>query len=138
MNILFFLTPKSEVSFIYDDCTLRQALETMEFHKYSSIPMLNREGEFTGILTEGDILWGIKDYKDLNIKSAEDILIRDFPRSKQQYGAVAADVNMEDLIKTAMNQNFVPVVDDQKKFIGIITRKSIIEYCYKKLGDCDK
>ena len=138
MNILFFLTPKSEVSFIYDDCTLRQALETMEFHKYSSIPVLTREGEFSGTLTEGDILWGIKDYKDLNIKSAEDILIRDFPRQKQQYGAVAADVNMEDLIKTAMNQNFVPVVDDQKKFIGIITRKSIIEYCYKKLGDCDK
>lgn len=40
---------------------------------------------------------------------------------------------MEDLIQKAMNQNFVPVVDDQKKFIGIITRKSIIEYCYEKL-----
>ena len=40
---------------------------------------------------------------------------------------------MEDLIRKAMNQNFVPVVDDQKKFIGIITRKSIIEYCYEKL-----
>lgn len=32
-----------------------------------------------------------------------------------------------------MNQNFVPVVDDQKKFIGIVTRKSIMEYCYEKL-----
>ena len=35
--------------------------------------------------------------------------------------------------RKAMNQNFVPVVDDQNKFIGIITRKSIIEYCYEKL-----
>lgn len=41
--------------------------------------------------------------------------------------------DMEDLLQKAMNQNFVPVVDDQKKFIGIVTRKSIMEYCYEKL-----
>ncbi|MBS1335724.1 MAG: CBS domain-containing protein, partial [Blautia sp.] len=28
------------------------------------------------------------------------------------------------------NQNFVPVIDDKKIFIGIIRRKDIIEYCY--------
>ena len=44
MNILFFLKPKSEVAFIYDHSTLRQVLETMEFHKYASIPMLNPLG----------------------------------------------------------------------------------------------
>ena len=31
------------------------------------------------------------------------------------------------------NQNYVPVVDDQGYFIGIITRKEIIKYCYKEL-----
>ena len=39
---------------------------------------------------------------------------------------------MEDLIGKALNQNFVPVLDDQKCFIGIITRKDIIQYFYKK------
>ena len=33
MNILFFLTPKSEVAYIYAEESLRQALEKMEFHK---------------------------------------------------------------------------------------------------------
>ena len=60
MNILFFLKPKSEVAFIYDYSTLRQVLETMEYHKYASIPMLNKKGEYTGTITEGDLLWGIK------------------------------------------------------------------------------
>ena len=126
MNILFFLKPKSEVAFIYDHSTLRQVLETMEFHKYASIPMLNKAGEYVGTMTEGDLLWGIKKYTHLNVKEAETIFIQNFPR-KADYEAV------EDLIQKAMNQNFVPVVDDQKKFIGIITRKSIIEYCYEKL-----
>lgn len=134
MNILFFLKPKSEVAYIYDHCTLRQVLETMEYHKYASIPMLNKAGEYVGTMTEGDILWGCKNYVNLDIKKSESIFIKDFPR-KADYDAVSADSDMEDLIKKAMNQNFVPVVDDQKKFIGIITRKSIIEYCYERLKE---
>ena len=73
MNILFFLKPKSEVAFIYDHSTLRQVLETMEFHKYASIPMLNKAGEYVGTMTEGDLLWGIKKYTHLNVKEAETI-----------------------------------------------------------------
>lgn len=133
MNILFFLKPKIEVAYVYDHCTLRQVLETMEHHKYSSIPMINRYGEYVGTITEGDLLWGIKDYKNLNIKEAENIFIKDFPR-KADYAAVDADSDMKDLVKRAMDQNFIPVVDDQGKFIGIITRRSIIEYCYDKLN----
>ena len=132
MNILFFLKPKSEVAFIYDHSTLRQVLETMEFHKYASIPMLNKAGEYVGTITGGDLLWGIKKYAHLDGKEAGASCSQDFPR-KADYEAVSADADMEDLIQKSMNQNFVPVVDDQKKFIGIITRKSIIEYCYEKL-----
>ena len=42
MNIMFFLTPKSNVAYIYDDYSLRQALEKMEYHQYSAIPMIDR------------------------------------------------------------------------------------------------
>ena len=132
MNILFFLKPKSEVAYVYDYGTLRQVLETMEYHKYASIPMLNKAGEYVGTITEGDLLWGIKRYTNLNLKEAENIFIQDFPR-KADYTPVSADSDMEDLIRKSMDQNFVPVVDDQKKFIGIVTRRSIIEYCYEKL-----
>ena len=38
MNILFFLTPKSEVAYITEDFTIRQTLDKMKEHKYSSIP----------------------------------------------------------------------------------------------------
>ena len=132
MNILFFLKPKSEVAYVYDYDTLRQVLETMEYHKYASIPMLNKAGEYVGTITEGDLLWGIKRYTNLNLKEAENIFIQDFPR-KADYAPVSIDSDMEDLIRKSMDQNFVHVIDDQKKFIGIVTRRSIIEYCYEKL-----
>ena len=134
MNILFFLKPKSEVAYIYDYHTLRQALEIMEYHKDSSIPMLNKEGEYIGTITEGDLLWSLKKWDLFHIKDAEDISILKVDR-KVDYQSVTAESNMEDLIDKAMAQNFVPVVDDHDHFIGIITRRDIIGYCYDKIKD---
>ena len=135
MNILFFLKPKSELAYIYDYHTLRQALEIMEYHKYSSVPILNKEGKYVGSITEGDLLWGLKKQNLLNLKHAEDISIMKIER-RLAYNCVRADSDMEDLIEKAKEQNFVPVVDDQEHFIGIITRKDIITYCYDSIKDC--
>ena len=132
MNILFFLKPKAEVAFVYDYHTLRQAMEIMEYHKYSSIPMINREGKYVGTITEGDLLWGLKKLNILNLKGAEDVAITKIAR-RADYRPVSADSNMEDLLDKAINQNYVPVVDDKGSFIGIITRKEIIKYCYKEM-----
>ena len=137
MNILFFLKPKSELAYIYDYHTLRQALEIMEYHKYSSVPILNRDGKYVGSITEGDLLWGLKRLDLMNLHDAEDISIMKIDR-RLDYQCVNAESNMEDLIGSAMEQNFVPVVDDEEHFIGIITRRDIIGYCYNKLSDCDK
>ena len=60
MNILLFLTPKKDVAYLFDDFTIRQALEKMEYHRYSAIPIINRKGEYVGTLTEGDVLWYLK------------------------------------------------------------------------------
>lgn len=132
MNILFFLTPKNEVAYIYDHESLRQALEKMEYHKYSALPMINRQGKYIGTITEGDMLWGIKNQYNLNLREAELVPVTSITR-RLDNRPVSADAAMEDLIDKALNQNFVPVVDDQKNFIGIITRKDIIRYCYDKM-----
>ena len=131
MNILFFLTPKSEVAYISEDDTLRQALEKMEHHKYSAVPIISRTGRYIGTLTEGDLLWGIKNQFNLDLKLAEKLPVTAIHR-RQDNRPVKADADMEDLIDKALNQNFVPVLDDQKCFIGIITRKDIIKYFYQK------
>ena len=131
MNILFYLVPKSEVMYLYDDYSLRQAMEKMEYHKYSAVPIINRAGNYVGTLTEGDILWELKDRKLANQHEAEEIMLRHTNR-KRDNEPVNVNCNIEDLVMTSMNQNFVPVIDDNGIFIGIVTRKSIIEYCYKR------
>ena len=67
MNVLLFLTPKKEVAYLYEDYSLRQALEKMEYHRYSAIPIISRNGNYLGTLTEGDLLWYIKNLSLIHI-----------------------------------------------------------------------
>ena len=134
MNILFFVTPKSAVAYIFEDETLRQTVEKMEHRKFSCIPILNKEGQYTGTISEGDLLWGIKllNINSTDLKEMENVSIMAIPR-RATYKPVHADADMEDLLDRAINQNYVPVIDDKGSFIGIITRKEIIKYCYKEM-----
>lgn len=127
MNILFFLTPKSEVAYIHDDDSVRQALEKMEYHKYTAVPILTKQGQYVGTLTEGDLLWYIKNQLDLNLKEAKKIPVTSVPR-RVNNDSVTASCKMEDLLDKAMQQNFVPVLDDGGHFIGIVKRKEIMKY----------
>ena len=136
MNVVFFLTPKAELSYVYDDETLRQALEKMEYHRYTSIPMLNRKGEYIGTITEGDILFYIKNEFSLNFKDSEKIHVKEVDR--RRYNApIRVDADIEDLIQKATTQNFVPVIDDKNSFIGIVTRQDIIQYCTKRMRELE-
>ena len=131
-NILFFLTPKALCAFLYDDYTMRQALEKMETAGYSALPILNRRGEYRGTLTEGDLLWGIKNMCYMDIRQAEAHRILEISRRKDNV-PVRVTTSMQELVERSSTQNFVPVVDDKDTFIGIVTRSSIIKYCKERL-----
>ncbi|BBF44141.1 Inosine-5'-monophosphate dehydrogenase [Lachnospiraceae bacterium KM106-2] len=131
MNVLFFLTPKSDVAYIYEDYTIRQALEKMKHYGYSAIPIISRDGRYVGTATEGDFLWYLLREGKSSVNEVEHILVKNMER-KVLNKPVNVESKIEDLILTSMNQNFIPVIDDNEVFIGIITRKDIIQYCYNK------
>ena len=131
-NILFFLTPKALCVHLMADDTLRQALVRMETTHYAALPILNKRGEYCGTLTEGDALWALMNNCGLDIHAAEHIRIMDIAHRKDNT-PVKVDATMEDLLKRASKQNFIPVVDDKNTFIGIVTRRSIIKYCQQEL-----
>ncbi len=131
MNIAFFLTPKKEVVYIKENSTMRQILEKMEYHRYTAIPIINAKGKYIGTITEGDLLWKLKNTEDLNFKNTEKVRLKDIPR-RMKNTPVNIQSNIEDLMSLAINQNFVPVVDDNGIFVGIIKRSEIINYCYNK------
>ena len=132
MNIAFFLIPKKDIVYLKEGATMRQALERMEYHSYSAVPLINGEGKYVGTITEGDLLWKLKNTPGLTFENTEDIFLSSVEQHVQNV-PVTIDAQMEDLISRAVVQNFVPVVDDQQTFIGIVRRREMIEYCSKHL-----
>ncbi len=131
-NILFFLTPKAMCHYVYDDYTIRQALEKMEAVGLSALPILSRRGEYRGTLTEGDLLWAMKNMCYMDMRQAEARRIMEIER-RRDHIPVRVTTSMYDLVDRATSQNFVPVVDDKDTFIGIVTRRGIIQYCQQQL-----
>lgn len=132
MNILFCLIPKNDVDIIYDDASLFKALQTMEKRNYYELPLVNKnDGSFIGTISAGDILGCIKENFNLSIKDSADFPVRNVKRIRE-YKAVRGNANIEDIIEVVLSQNFVPVVDDDNTFIGIVTRGDIVKYMHKE------
>jgi predicted transcriptional regulator len=132
MNILFFLKPKADLVFIYDHYTLRQALEKMKHHGYAAIPVIDKPGHYVGTLRESDLLWAILEYSAFDNRTREQHFVRDILKGRQN-APVNVNAAIEDLLLMAMNQNFIPVTDDRGLFIGIVTRRDIMQYYYDML-----
>ncbi|TYR81682.1 CBS domain-containing protein [Priestia megaterium] len=127
MNIAFFLIPKQDVVTLNIQSTLRQALEKMEYHRYSTVPLVDDEGKYVGVLTEGDLLWKLKSLGDYRFQDTENIRLTEIDRY-QEYKPIPIYGEVEGIITKAIEQNFVPVIDDQGVFIGIIRRREILEF----------
>lgn len=137
MNIAYFLIPKNSVAYLYDDCTFRQGLEKMRYHGYAAIPVISKSGKYMGTVSEGDFLWRMlamvnEEHPSLSKKDMEQLKIRDILKPSRP--PVRIVVSMEELLSSAMTQNFVPVVDDLENFIGIVTRRDIIRYFAEHKG----
>ncbi|MBR6872781.1 MAG: CBS domain-containing protein [Ruminococcus sp.] len=134
MNILKLLKPKAVIDYVYDDCTVRQAIEKMRNHGFTAIPVISREGEYVKALAEGDFLYFMLDNNIFDLRDLEHYRISDIPR-RVRSTPVSVTATVEELVLLAINQNFVPVIDDRKVFIGIVTRSDILQYCHTFLKE---
>lgn len=130
MNIAYFLLPKAKTAYLYEDFTFRQGLEKMRHHGYKAIPVISRSGQYIGSVTEGDFLWHILDENNENahtMRDLEQLKIRDILKP-DRYPPIHITITMDELLESAVNQSFIPVVDDLGNFVGIVTRKDIMRY----------
>lgn len=129
MNVAFFLSPKSEVIYLDKDMPLLKAMEVMRGCRYQALPVVDGEGKYYGVITEGDILWHLSgsEKREALLEAA----VEKVPRYRE-YQAVKVSEDMGSLVEAACRQSFVPVVDDGGIFIGIIRRRDIIQYFYQE------
>lgn len=124
-NVLFFLTPKNEIDYVYDDDTVRQIMEKMQIHHYGVIPVIRHDGTYVSTISEGDILRFIYEC-DFDKEIAENKHYEDITLSRA-YKSLDVEANIGQILELLQEQNFLPIVDDRNIFIGIVKRKDLIK-----------
>jgi len=133
ISIMNFLTPKSVTTYMFNNYTVRQALEINDQHKFQVLPIIDRNGYYVSTVSEGDLLRHIKHMGDFNIyETANDRL--DDVEKYRPYKAASVDTDYKVVLQLLLEQNFVPVVDSRNIYIGIIKRRTMIEYFLKERG----
>lgn len=126
-NVFFFLKNKGEVKFLYDNLSISDGLKLMNEHGFTAMPVINKDGIYKGNLSEGDFLWYLLSHPEITPDMLETTKVKELIR-KDYMPAAQIDVDLKTLIERSMEQNYVPIVDDRNIFIGIVTRKTIIQY----------
>ena len=131
MNIASFILPKEEVTYLRDCMTLKQGLEKLYRSGFTTLPVIDVEDRYVGVISEGDFLWNILYYnqkpENVTTEQLEKSTVRSIMRSGK-VNPVLIGTAMETLLQQAKEQNFVPVIDDRSVFIGIIRRSEIIKF----------
>ena len=130
-SILLLIKPKSTIAYLEENQTLRQALEKMKYHGYTALPVINESGQYVGTVSEGDFLWNMISYGDNSIYDRENHRLSEIIRPDFN-PPVKVTTPVEGLTDQIMNQNFVPVIDDQDVLMGIVTRQNVLRYLLKK------
>ena len=122
MNIFSILVPKQMLTYLNANDPLDKAVEFMMASGYTAVPVIDDNGIYIGIVSEGDFLRLVMEFGRDALKNytVADIVKPD------QAGAVLNTVSKKEAYEKILDRNFLAVIDDRKCFIGIITRKSVI------------
>lgn len=134
-NVLSLLTPKTSLAYLTDDMTIRQALEKMRVHRFTAIPVINKDdGTYVGSIAEGDLLYNLVQEESVSVKELENKKITNLIRPSFM-PAMKVDMSMDELVKFITIQNYVPIVDDRGILMGIVTRRNLMKYLVEKINE---
>ena len=114
---------RTHVEVIYDDAHFEKILKAIEHSRYNLFPVVNHEGEFTGMISFQDIRDVLYDGIMEDLIIAEDIVNTTIPFIDSK-----ATLNEALDVFEKAKVDILPVIDDKvsKKLIGIVTQRDVL------------
>ena len=133
MNIAKIMIPRACTVFLNEKQTVRQGWEVMTRNGYTAIPVLDADQHYIGCVSEGDFLRHILETGSLDKMDMENHRVRALVR-RDFCPPISIDEDEAEVITSARNQNFVPIIDSRNTLCGILTRRGVIAYLAEKQG----
>lgn len=128
-EISSLIVPRDKVMFVRSKWTLEQALSKLMESGWSSVPVLNDNDKVEGIISKTLILENarlekVPYYHDFQRKFVNDSMRKDVP-------TLSEDTLLRYGIELLVDWPYLPVINQQKTFAGILTRRSILDHLLK-------
>ncbi|OEF99428.1 hypothetical protein BHF71_01805 [Vulcanibacillus modesticaldus] len=128
-EIKSLIVPKEKVMVVESTWNLEQALRKLIETGWTSVPVINPKMEVEGIISKSLILNHARlekvplfhDFKRRNVNEA----------MKRNIPTLSEDTTLHYGIELLVDWAYLPVVNKEKKFIGILTRRSVLDYLLK-------
>ena len=130
-----FLTPAENLAVLIDSHNADHAILLLSQMTYTRVPVVTDEKEFVGTIGLRDILaYQMEQGLSQEVMADTDIV----HMTKKDVAVVTPDYTLTDVLHKLVDESFLPVVDEDGIFQGIITRKSILKAVNALLHDFSK
>ena len=124
-KMLDFMIPADNVANVIDQHTLSTGLLILTQSNYTMIPVLSAESKLMGVISMSMIIKAVMTVDAIEMERLDELKVRDVMLS--QPVRVQSNCNLADVLNYLIDQNFVCVVDGDNRFLGIITRKNVMQ-----------
>lgn len=130
-----FLTPAENLAVLIDSHNADHAILLLSQMTYTRVPVVTDEKKFVGTIGLRDIFaYQMEQGLSQEVMADMDIV----HMTKKDVAVVAPDYTLTDVLHKLVDESFLPVVDKDDVFQGIITRKSILKAVNALLHDFSK
>ena len=124
-KMLDFMIPADNVANVIDQHTLSTGLLILTQSNYTMIPVLSAESKLMGVISMSMIIKAVMTVDAIEMERLDELKVRDV--MLRQPVRVQANCHLADVLNYLIDQNFVCVVDEDNRFLGIITRKNVLQ-----------
>lgn len=120
-----FLIPGENVANVMCLNPLSHALLVLSQVKYSKIPVLDKGDRFVGLISLSDIVDKTFDLQSIDFDKLSTFTVAGV--MEVNVPMVGENWELEDVLHLLVDAPFLPVVDNNNRFKGIITRKELLK-----------
>lgn len=128
--------PVSNISMVFEENNLAHAMLILKESNYTQIPVLNYDKKFTGLISFHHIYKILGEKLFDNFDNFDNYYVKDFIDTHN--ASVKEDFELEDVLNLLINYNFINVLSNDGKLVGMITRSSVLKIMNYLVHNIDK
>lgn len=123
-----FIIPKEQVVVVDPDWSLERALLVMTRKLTTSVPVINSEGYIEGLISKTGILEFMMQKNTgnhLDFTGLDEYKVREV--MNRNHSGILANSIFSFAFEVMMTRSYIPIIDAKNQFVGILTRRVLME-----------